>query len=338
VGCRFRPGPFSRTFALGYERLDPGDAVGTLARALLARAAYFAPGEPIPRSLLFATTGLSVEDSEAALQFEEALERIVSLGLLESGAEGSFVMHRLVAVFSRQAGAMDGDDPLGTVEETLLWEVRRLNHAGYPAPLSALQSHLIFMADRARGREDERAADLCLSLGYFFYIVVDLVKSRTYFERALVIREKVSGAEHPITATSLNNLGHLLASQRDYSGSRDYYEQALAIQEKVLGTAHPNTALILNNLGYILFSQGDYYGARVYFERALAINEKVLGGEHPDTALSLNNLGYLLSSQEDYSGARGYYERALAIFNARLGPDHPSTKIVRDNLDSLKDK
>ncbi|HSK77501.1 MAG TPA: TIR domain-containing protein, partial [Thermoanaerobaculia bacterium] len=122
----------ARTFALGFERLDPDDPVNALARALLARAAHFAPGEPIPRLLLFATTGRPTEDSEAALQFEEALVRIVSLGLLEIGAEGSLVMHRLVAVFSRQAGVVDGDDPLEEVEKTLLQEARQLNHAGYP--------------------------------------------------------------------------------------------------------------------------------------------------------------------------------------------------------------
>ena len=45
----------ARTFALSYDRLDPADPTDASALALLARAAYFAPGQPIPRDLLLAT-------------------------------------------------------------------------------------------------------------------------------------------------------------------------------------------------------------------------------------------------------------------------------------------
>jgi hypothetical protein len=47
-----------RTFALSYERLDRAKTVDALALDLLARAAYFAPGEPIPRDLLLKTVKL----------------------------------------------------------------------------------------------------------------------------------------------------------------------------------------------------------------------------------------------------------------------------------------
>jgi tetratricopeptide (TPR) repeat protein len=325
----------ARTFALSYERLNPGDPVDALAQTLLARAACFAPSEPIPRSLLFATTGWSVEEFETARQFEEALDRIVSLGLLESSAKGSLVMHRLVAVFSRRESAVGGDGFLESVEETLLQEVRRLNHAGYPAPLLELQSHLLFVTDRAREREDERAADLCVNLGFFLLMVGDLVRARLYFDLSLAIREKVSGAEHPEMAGSLNNLGGLLSKQGDYSGARDCYERALAIWEKVSGPEHPETARGLNNLGYILVMQGNYSEARGCYERALAIWENVCGAKHRETSRSLNNLGSLLFRQGDYSGAHGYFERALAIQQTVLGIEHPETALSLNNLSGL---
>ena len=41
-----------RTFALSYDRLNPDDAPDRMAQALLARAACFAPNDPIPRELL----------------------------------------------------------------------------------------------------------------------------------------------------------------------------------------------------------------------------------------------------------------------------------------------
>jgi tetratricopeptide (TPR) repeat protein len=104
------------------------------------------------------------------------------------------------------------------------------------------------------------------------------------------------GAEHPDTATSLNNLALLFKSQGDHDGARPLYERALAISEKVLGAEHPDTAITLNNLALLLQSQGDYAGARPLYERALAIREKVLGAEHPDTKNSASGAADVLDA------------------------------------------
>jgi tetratricopeptide (TPR) repeat protein len=72
--------------------------------------------------------------------------------------------------------------------------------------------------------------------------------TRPLYERALAIREKALGPEHPDTAESLNNLAELLQNQRDFAGARPFHERALAIREKALGPEHPDTAGSLNNL------------------------------------------------------------------------------------------
>ncbi|MEZ4511601.1 MAG: tetratricopeptide repeat protein [Chloroflexota bacterium] len=54
-------------------------------------------------------------------------------------------------------------------------------------------------------------------------------------ERALAICERVLGADHPHTASSLNNLGGLLQEQGEYEAARPLWERALAIREGVLG-------------------------------------------------------------------------------------------------------
>jgi tetratricopeptide (TPR) repeat protein len=317
-----------RTFALSIERLNPEDETDALARALLARAAYFAPGEPIPREFLLKTVRV---DEDAPFRAEDALGRLMALGLLDQ--EDAPVVHRLIGELAR--GLEPGDEARDAVEDTVYLEVNRLNGVGLPALLLRWQPHLRAVTDRARSRDDQRASKLCSALDYYLSMVGDFAGARPYSERALAIREKVLGAEHPDTARSLNNLGELLRSQGDLAGARPYLERALAIREKVLGAEHPDTALSLNNLGVLLRSQGDLAGARPYYERALAINKKVLGAEHPDTALSLNNLGFLLRIQGDLAGARPYYERALAINEKVLGAEHPDTAGSLNNLGFL---
>ena len=133
------------------------------------------------------------------------------------------------------------------------------------------------------------------------------------YERALAIREKALGPEHPDTATSLNNLAILLKAEGDFAGARPLYERALAICEKVLGPEHPDTATSLNNLANLLRDQGDFAGRDRCYERALAIREKALGPEHPDTATSLNNLAVPAAEPRAISRRRApLFERALS--------------------------
>jgi len=180
------------------------------------------------------------------------------------------------------------------------------------------------------------AASLLGGLGsYRAAALAAFAEAQNLSARALAIREKALGPDHPDTALSLNSLGYLLRAQGDLAGARLYFERALAIREKARGPDHPDTALSLSNLGYLLKAQGDLAGARPYYERALAIREKALGPDHPDTANSLNNLGALLDSQGDLAGARPYYERALAIREKALGPDHPDTANSLNNLGYL---
>jgi tetratricopeptide (TPR) repeat protein len=158
------------------------------------------------------------------------------------------------------------------------------------------------------------------------------VQTQLICERALAIREKVLGPEHPDTATSLNNLAVLVQAQGDLVGARPLLERALAIREKVLGPEHPDTATSLSDLAVLVEAQGDLVGARPLKERALAICEKVLGPEHPDTATRLNNLASLVEALGDLVGARPLKERALAIREKVLGPEHPDTATSLNNL------
>jgi tetratricopeptide (TPR) repeat protein len=67
------------------------------------------------------------------------------------------------------------------------------------------------------------------------------------YQRALAIREKMLGPDHPHTAQSLNNLALLYHSQGKYEQAEPLYQRALAIDEKALGAEHPTTVTIREN-------------------------------------------------------------------------------------------
>jgi tetratricopeptide (TPR) repeat protein len=163
-------------------------------------------------------------------------------------------------------------------------------------------------------------------------------ESKGLAERAVAIREKAQGANHPDLARSLGDgLAALLFHAGDYAAAKPLYERALAIQEKALGPDHLDVARSLDGLGNVLYSTSDYVGAKPLHERALAIREKALGSDHPDVATSLNDLGVLLYVAGDYIEAKPLFERALAIREKAFGPENADVARSLSNLGMLLD-
>ena len=152
------------------------------------------------------------------------------------------------------------------------------------------------------------------------------------YKRALAIREKALGPDHPDVGTSLNNLAGLYRAQGRYAEAEPLYKRGLAITEKALGPDHPDVGTSLNNLAVLYQRQGRYAEAEPLYKRGLAIREKALGPDHPDVGTSLNNLAALYHAQGRYAEAEPLYKRALAISEKALGPDHPDVGTSLNNL------
>jgi tetratricopeptide (TPR) repeat protein len=322
----------ARAFALSYQRLRPGSPTDALALGLLARAARFADGEPLPRALLLSTVvAASDAPAEARAPAEDGLARLVGdLGLLEQSAGGALRMHRLVAAFVRAADV--GAEAQEAVERVMLDEANRLNEARLPQPMRELQPHLRAVAEAALARADARAAQLCAALGWQLTLLGALDDAKAYLRRALAIREAAFGPDHPETAASLNLLGLACQYQSEYAAAQRYLERALAIWERALPPDALELCMVHNTLGYLLRARGEYAAARYHLERALASAERLRGVDHPDTARNLNNLGYLLFEQGEHAAARRHLERALAIRERALPANHPATAQTLNNL------
>ncbi len=313
----------ARTFAQSYERLDPSDPTDALARTLLAHAACFAPGEPLPRWLVLETLVLPEHDAERMLLAEDALTRLIDLGLLETDAAGSLRLHRLVAAFVQ--AVLVNAAAQAAVEAMMLRVVNDLNDQGNPRPMLVIQPHLRFIIESALPRADARIARLCHALGSHLWQLAVYPEAERYYAQALTILEQVVGIEHPDTAKSLNCLGTVFWSQGQYAEAQRHYAQALAIYQQVFGADHPDIAMSLNNLGNILVEQGQYAEAQHHYAQALAIRQQVFGANHTSTAGVLKNLGGVLTSLGQYDKAQLYLEQALAIYQQALGPEHPLT-------------
>jgi tetratricopeptide (TPR) repeat protein/transcriptional regulator with XRE-family HTH domain len=303
----------AQTFVLCLGRLNREHEVDQVAIALLARMAWMAPGEAVPRDLL----GRTLEEVSPRRR-ADGLRRLGSVGLVEEG-EGWLRLHRLLVHFVRQEG-LDPDaqaavDRALVETGTTVWKGNLTGSA-----LAALIPHLVDASSRTD--DESRLAKITQATGSVYYFAGDLSAARRWHTRALDLNERVRGPDHYDTGSSLNDLAIILREQGDLEGARPLYERSLAICEQVRGPDHPDVAFPLNNLGALLRAQGELKAARALHERSLAIRTKALGSDHLDTAWSLSYLGVLLGDQGEVAVATAHLERALVIREGALGVQH----------------
>lgn len=114
-------------------------------------------------------------------------------------------------------------------------------------------------------------------------------------KRALEIREKVLGKDHPDVAKQLNNLALLCQNQ------------VCIVHQKL------NISNFDLTIGHIsrFFLQGKYEEVERYYRRALEIYESKLGPDDPNVAKTKNNLASCYLKQGKYKEAEILYKQVL---------------------------
>lgn len=329
------------SFGVSFNKLNPENPTDALAHKLFHLASWFAPVS-INRHLLIASAGVDSADRDARHQADDALARLIELGLVKEEADkekgdARLVLHRLLRDFARikaPAGLEQGE-AIKAVGEGLYNFAYRENESGLPQNLARERAHMREIAAEAEDLNPALVARLYNELGCNGIELALYQEAKADHQRALKIDEKACGPDHPIVAIDLNNLGSVLQDLRDLEGAHANYQRALKIDEEAYGPDHPRVAVDVNNLGSVLRDLGDLAGARANYERALKITEEAYGPGHPKVAICLNNVGIALHYLGDPGGARAHYERALTIAEAVYGQDHPTVATRVSNLGSV---
>jgi tetratricopeptide (TPR) repeat protein/CHAT domain-containing protein len=272
---------------------------------------------------------------------------LVVLGVPTARASDLDEIRRLIDAgeFARAAGVaraaverIDRSDP-GSATALLAaltgWVDAQLDLGACDDACAERASSAVALAEKSEPGSLELAAALSL-LAAVHEQRGGVAAARPLAERALEIRRRVAGEDHPETAKSLEDLARLALDEGRFPEARALCERAFQINETKLGPSHRATAATLNQLGAILRRQGQLDRARPLVERGLAIRRDVLAPFHPEIGESLNTLATLLYDKGEYREAARSYEEALAVRERAFGAEHALVAQVLNNIGAVK--
>lgn len=155
-------------------------------------------------------------------------------------------------------------------------------------------------------------------------------EAREHLERALEIRRRVLGPDHPLLAGTHNNLGVELKHLGLLEEALGHQKRAEEIFEENLGRGHRFTVFAFNNIANTLNELGRYTEALGYLERARAAIRGEGGEETADPSLlslTLVNQAQTFQHLGRDSEAVPLLRWALELDEEELGPDHPYVAI-----------
>lgn len=238
------------------------------------------------------------------------------------------------------------------------------------------EKHLFIALKEAErfGSQDPRLLQTLDDLADAVKRLEKLRQADRYYRRALALREKVLGNDHPDVGRSCYNLGELYLEQAavyvglqtslksgnvplrlpkvppsdlapetemyvytegDLKEAERYFKRALTIQEKRDGMPALLLAATLFGMGRVHKYRGEYEDAVPLFERALAMQEKELGRDNAAVFATLKELGETRSRQKNFDQAKTLLRRALAVAEKSSGATGLKAAVVLQDLATL---
>jgi serine/threonine protein kinase/Tfp pilus assembly protein PilF len=151
-------------------------------------------------------------------------------------------------------------------------------------------------------------------------------------ERALDLRHRILGYEHPDTLATMNELAILYRDQGRYVQAEPLFTNVLELRRRTLGQEHLDTLSTMNSLAELYRQQGKHGQAEALYAKVLEHQRRVLGGEHPETLVSMNNLALLYLDEGKYEQAEALLTQALRAQRGVQGEEHPDTLTSMNNL------
>ncbi|RYP68551.1 hypothetical protein DL770_008416 [Monosporascus sp. CRB-9-2] len=152
--------------------------------------------------------------------------------------------------------------------------------------------------------------------------------------KAIEIRTKALGKEHPDTLTSMAGLALTYWEQGRWKEAEKLQVEVIEMRKRVLGEEHPDTLSSMAGLALTYWEQGRWKEAEKLQVEVIKMRKRVLGKEHPDILASMGNLALKYCDQGRWKEAEELEVGVMEMRKRVLGEEHPDTLTSMGNLAS----
>jgi eukaryotic-like serine/threonine-protein kinase len=188
------------------------------------------------------------------------------------------------------------------------------------------------------GEPGELEAELADYRGRLAYQQADYQGALEQHLRALALKRRILGDEHPEVAASLLRIATVRGELGALGEARADARRAVAIYRRALGPSHPRLVAALLNLGNFQYRDNDLQAALATDQRALDLALRVFGPGHRQVADARYHLGAVYFGLGRVAEALAQFHQALDAFTAELGPDHPRVAEVLSAIASAEER
>ena len=148
----------------------------------------------------------------------------------------------------------------------------------------------------------------------------DLEQAESTIRRALAIRVKINGDEHPLTVKVREDTGFVLNTRRKFSEAEALLRLCVETRTRLHGRENLRTARAIDWLSQAIAGQDRIAEALPLAREVLATLDKTGGRNSVNYHLSLLSLGQLQFRSADYPAASASFTEAMAHLRRHLSP------------------
>ncbi len=184
-------------------------------------------------------------------------------------------------------------------------------------------------------KEPEVEAAVRATLGRTYRTLGEMDKAGPHLAKALGLRERALGPDHPETIDSLGALANFQAEMGDAAKARELAERLVASLRRTRGENDSDTLRGQNLLARVLVAQGKPAEAETLARRTVEAQTRLLGEQHPLTLSTVNTLAGALWFQGKLGELEPMMRKTLEIKTRLNGPEHPEVLDLMNNLGQL---
>jgi len=206
------------------------------------------------------------------------------------------------------------------------------HHAGRTEQAAQQMLALLPQVEAAYGASTAEVAATLEDLGALQTLLRSFPQAEATLQRAIAVRESVSGSDHPRTLKARSRLGAMLTEASRYGDAEIELRQVLDGSTRALGPDHRETLVAQEELARALHDGGKPADALPLFEDALQRRERLSGPPERNLSTLLNNLGLLYRDLGRPREGLAMLLRAYEFDVNLLGSTHPATLTALHNI------